>query len=263
MIALTRAVSPAIARCELTHLARTPIDIGRAVRQHEAYERLLERLGCTIRRLPAGDDMPDSVFIEDTAVVLDEVAVVARPGAASRRHEVPAVAEALRSDRVLRPIVEPGTLDGGDVLVAGRTVFAGRSSRTNDPGVEQLRQILAPLGYRVHPVGVHGCLHLKSAATALDDRRLLVNPLWVPVDAFAGFEVIAVHPEEPSAANVARVGDRLVAAAAFPKTAALLEARGYSVHLADVSELAKAEGAVTCCNLLIVRAKARSREPGA
>ena len=164
-IALTREISPALADCELTHLAREPVDVARARRQHAVYEQALAALGCTVHRLAAGDDMPDSVFIEDTAVVVDEVAVITRPGAPSRRAETAAVADALAPYRPLVRIDPPGTLDGGDVLVAGRTVFAGRSARTNDAGIEQLRGALAGFGYTVQAVPVDGCLHLKTAAT--------------------------------------------------------------------------------------------------
>jgi dimethylargininase len=251
VIALTRDVSPALGECELTHLERTPIDVVRAVVQHAGYEQLLERLGCRVHRLPAAADIPDSVFIEDTAVVLEELAVLARPGAASRRCEVAAVADALRPHRELRAIAEPATLDGGDVLVARRSVFVGRSSRTNAQGIEQLRGILEPLGYSVVPVKVAGYLHLKSAVTGVGDGTLLVNPVWVSPAPFEAFELLPVDPDEPGAANVVRVREELVMPAAFPRTRARLESRGYRVHTVDVSELAKAEGAVTCCSLLI------------
>lgn len=251
VIAITRAVSPAIVDCELTHLERTPIDFARATAQHASYEVLLERLGCTVHQLEAGATLPDSVFIEDTAVVLDELAVIARPGAVSRRPEVPAVVEALAPYRELHDIVDPGTLDGGDVLVAGRAVFVGRSSRTNEAGIDQLRAILSPVGYSVRAIHVEGCLHLKSAVTAVDAQTLLLNPAWVAANVFEGFEWLAVHPDEPSAANVLRITSAVVMADAFPRTRAYLESRGCSVHTVDVSELAKAEGAVTCCSLLI------------
>src|SRR5581483_60237 len=148
MIAITREISPSIVRCELTHVARAPIDVELARRQHEEYERCLASAGCTIRRLPSDAAMPDSVFVEDVAVVFDELALVTRPGAVSRRIETPAVADALRSLRTLRYIEPPGTLDGGDALVTGRRVFIGRSSRTNDAGIAQARSILEPFGYQ-------------------------------------------------------------------------------------------------------------------
>jgi len=251
MIALTRAVSPALFDCELTHLERSAIEVRRAMEQHAAYERALEALGWGVRQLPAGECLPDCVFIEDTAVVFDEVAVLTRPGAFSRRPEVPVVAEALAGLRPLQRIEGSATLDGGDVLVAGRTVFVGRSSRTNTEGIEQLRAIVAPFGYMVKSIGVRGCLHLKSAVTALDQETLLVNPSWIALEDFAGFEHVTIDPSEAFAANVLNAGTALVCAAGFPKTERILQSRGYRVEAVDVSELQKAEGAVTCCSLLI------------
>jgi dimethylargininase len=241
VIALTRAVSPSIAACELTHLDRQPIDVARATAQHDAYERLLESLGYTIVRVPAAPELPDSVFIEDTAVVVDELAVIARPGAESRRAETAAVAEVLARYRPLRFIEAPGTLDGGDVLRIGRRVLAGRSQRTNDDGIAQLRKHLD--GYTVEAIDVDGALHLKTAVTAVSDTLLVVNPQWVALDG------IAVDPAEPFAANVLRTPRGVVMPSAFPRTAARLRARGIVVHTVDADELAKAEGGVTCCSI--------------
>jgi dimethylargininase len=250
MIALTRDVSPALGRCELTHLARTVIDVDRARAQHAAYEDALRALGCHVERLAAGDEMPDSVFIEDTALVLEEAAVITRPGALSRQGEVEATMLALQPYRPLIQIEPPGTVDGGDILVVGRSIFVGLSARTDAAGVAQLREAAERLGYQVRTVEVAGCLHLKSAVTALDDETVLIQPAWLSPDAFAGFERVAVAPSEPSAANVLRVGARLLAAAAFPRTADLIVERGFDLSTVDVSELAKAEGAVTCCSLV-------------
>ncbi|MFW6202405.1 MAG: dimethylargininase, partial [Gemmatimonadota bacterium] len=174
LIALTRAVSPAITRCELTHLARRPIDVERAETQHAACEAVLERAGCRVVRVPPAPAPPDAVFVEDTAVVLDEVAIVARPGAASRRPEVEAVADALRPYRPIRRVREPGTLDGGDVLRIDRMLYVGRSARTNAEGRRQLAEIAGEHDYAVMPVELRGCLHLKTAATAVAARTLLV-----------------------------------------------------------------------------------------
>lgn len=252
-VALTREVSTSIARCELTHVARTPIDVDLARAQHAAYERALADAGYRVERLPAADDLPDSVFVEDIALVFDEVALVARPGAPSRRAEIPAVADALARYRRVVAIQAPGTLDGGDVVVVGTKVFVGVSSRTNRDGVAQLGRHLAPFGYTTNEVTVTGCLHLKSAVTAAGEQTIVVNPRWIPVDSFAGFERIEIDPTEPMAANVVRLADRLIVAAAFPRTNARLAACGYHVVAVDASELAKAEGAVTCCSVLINR----------
>jgi dimethylargininase len=250
-VALTREVSAAIARCELTHLARAPIDLAAARAQHTAYERALADAGYRVERLPASDELPDAVFIEDIAVVVDELAIITNPGAASRRAEIPLVADALRHYRTLVAIEPPGTLDGGDVLRVGKRVFVGVSGRTNRAGVAQLRAALAPHGYRVDEVTVSGCLHLKSAATAAADDVVVVNPAWIPAGAFAEFERIDIDPHEPMAANVVRLADRLIVAAAFPRTLERLAARGYRVVPVDASEVAKAEGAVTCCSVLV------------
>ena len=250
LMALTRGVSPAIVRCELTHLARTPIDVAVARAQHAAYEQCLSEMGCTVHRLSAGADMADSVFIEDTAVVFDEVAVVTRPGAPSRRCETPDVADALSPYRPIRAIQAPATLDGGDVLVVGRDVFVGRSTRTNDAAIDQMKEILEPYGYTVRDLSITGCLHLKSAVTALADDVLLANPAWVRSDELRRFRVIAVDPSELFGANALRVGRTIVYPAACPLTRGRIEQCGFDVVPVDLSETAKAEGGVTCCSLI-------------
>jgi dimethylargininase len=248
--AITRALDPAIGRCELTHLARAPIDYPRAVSQHEAYVTLLESLGLIVMRLEADPALPDAVFVEDTAVVLDELAVITHPGAASRRLEVTSVAEALRTWRPIVQITAPGTLDGGDVLQVGRTLYVGLSSRSNAEGAEQLRALVAPFAYRVQTLPVSSCLHLKSAVTLASDSLLLINPAWCDPGAFDAVTFVEIDPDEPYAANVLRVDDSVIMAAAFPRTAERLRARGVQVHTTDLSELAKAEGAATCCSLI-------------
>ena len=258
-VAITRAVSDGLAACELTHQARVPIEVEVARAQHRRYEQALASAGYQIVRLDADAGMPDSVFVEDMAIVFDEVAILTRPGAESRRREMPAVAAALAPHRPLRAIEPPGTLDGGDVLVAGRRVFVGRSTRTNEAATIQLRRILAPMGYSVTETEVQECLHLKSAVTAIDDDRLLVNPAWIDASAFDGFTLVEIATDEPSAANILRLADRIVAAAACPRTADRLAALGLRVERVEASELAKAEGAVTCCSLIVTGTAASSR----
>ena len=254
LVAITRQISPALAHCELTHLERQPIDIARATLQHDAYERRLADAGCAVVRLAAGLDMPDSVFIEDTAVVVDELAIVTRPGAASRRTETPAVADGLGRYREVKAIEAPGTMDGGDVFVVGKQVFVGRSSRTNQAAIEQLEALLAPYDYAVHAVDVRGCLHLKSAVTAIGDNLLLLNPAWLPDSSFVSFDRLDVDPAEPLAANALRIGDQVIYPTSFPRTLERLIRRGLDVRAVDVSELQKAEGAVTCCSLIVRQA---------
>ena len=251
LVALTRDVSPSLAQCELTHLDRVAIDVDRARRQHEAYRRALIAAGCRVEELQSTAEMPDSVFVEDAAVVFDELAIITRPGARSRRIEIGAVAEALGRWRPLRRIEAPGIVDGGDVLVAGRRVFVGITTRTNDHAVAQMRAILTPHRYTVCAVAIADCLHLKSAVTALDDVVLLLNPDWVSADAFRGFEIIEIDSHEPFAANALRLPDRVIFPSAFPRTADRIRARGYRVELVDSDELAKAEGGVTCCSLIV------------
>jgi dimethylargininase len=250
-VAITRKVSPALGRCELTHLERREIDVARAAAQHAAYERCLERLGCRVVRLPAEPDLPDSVFVEDCAVVLDELAVVARPGAESRRAETASIANVLTQYRPIATIEAPATLDGGDVLVLGRRVLVGHSARSNTESVEQLRSLLGPRGYTVEPVEVRGCLHLKSAVTQIGAQSVLINPQWVDRSRFADLDCVEIHPSEPYAANGLMIGDVLVYPEAFPRTIERLRRRGLQLELLDLSELAKAEGAVTCCSLIV------------
>ena len=250
LMALTREISPAIQQCQLTHLPRTAIDLERARAQHAAYEWALVGAGCTVRRLDTTDPLPDSVFIEDTAVVLDELAIITRPGVQARRSEIGVIAQWLSNVRPLGHIESPATVDGGDVLVVGKKMFVGASDRTNAAGAAQLRDLVAHWGYAVETVPVSGCLHLKSAVTAVSKDTLLINPAWVSPDSFAGFTLIEVDADEPYAANALAVGGKVIYPTAFPRTRSRLERHHLSVEAVDVDELAKAEGGVTCCSLI-------------
>lgn len=249
--ALTRAVPPSIASCELTHLARQTIDWERARSQHEHYEETLRSLGCTVQRLPTLPDHPDSVFVEDAAVVLDECAVITRPGALSRRGETESVAEALRAYRRLHYIESPGTLDGGDVLRVGRRLYVGLSTRTNSDGARQLADAIRPFGYQVETVDVRDCLHLKSAASVLPDERVLIDASKIEGTAFGGAAWIEVPPDESIGANVLLIDRTVICPSAAPRTHERLASAGYTVIDVDASELAKAEGALTCCSLVL------------
>jgi len=251
MLPITRALSASINDCELTHLARTPIDIAHAREQHAAYESALATLGCEIRRIPADDRYPDAVFIEDTAIVLDELAVITRPGAESRRGELDAVATVLGEYRTLVRIEAPATIDGGDVLQLDDVLYVGRTLRTNDEGIAQLRELLAPYGYRVVSVDVDGCLHLKSAVTRVGAEALLMNRRWVSPSNFDGWRIIDVDEGEPSAANALRIGEIVIYPQELPRTQRKLEAEGIEVIAVPAGELAKAEGGVTCCSLIV------------
>jgi dimethylargininase len=249
-IALMRGVPPTLERCELTYRRFEPIDLRQAVAQHAAYANLLRSLELEVIELPADPALPDCCFVEDAAVVLDEAALLTMPGAASRRGELDAVGAALVPFRPVERTPLPATLEGGDVLRIGRRLFVGRSARTNEAGIARLAAFAEPLGYRVLPVTVTGCLHLKSAVTALDDERVLANPSWVEMSAFVGLAVLQVAPEEPDAANVLRVGGLVVAHPGFPRTLDKLSELGYAVRPLDVSEFLKAEAALTCKSLL-------------
>ncbi|UCH60264.1 MAG: hypothetical protein JSV61_01980 [Anaerolineales bacterium] len=249
-IAITRELSEAIVDCELTHLERVPIDVELARLQHHQYEDCLASLDCAVQQLPAGRDMPDSLFVEDIAVVLDEVAIITRPGAHRRWLETPAIAAALQPYRRLLRIGPPGTLDGGDVLQMGRQIFVGQSGRTNRSGIQQLRRLLKPFGYSVEAVPVQGCLHLKSAVTQLSEDTLLVNPDWVTPGVFGIHRILEIHPSEPHAGNALWIDQTVIYPSAYPATLERLQRAGIQVKTLDVSEIAKAEGGVTCCSLL-------------
>lgn len=245
-IAITRAVPASLNRCELTYHTRVPIDVARARRQHAEYQRVLAAHGCEVIELPELPELADSVFVEDAAVVFDECAVITRPGAESRRAEIPPIRAALAAYRELHEISAPATLDGGDVLRLGRRIFVGTSTRTNHEGVDQLRRILAPLGYEVIPVEVSGSLHLKSSVTAVADDLIVIDPRAISPASF-GLRYLEVPAD---AANMLRVHDSVLCPATAAPVAARLEAEGLKVQLVDNSELAKAEGGLTCCSLI-------------
>jgi dimethylargininase len=236
--------------CQLAFVERQPIDIGKATAQHDQYEACLESLGIAVVSLPPVPDLPDAVFVEDPAIVLDEIAIMTRMGAESRRGESASLAEAIGRFRPLRCITEPGTLEGGDVVRIGRTLFVGRSARSNDAGIAQLARELAPFGYAVKAVEMQSCLHLKSACTYLGRDTLLAKREWVDLGLFGNVRVIDVAPGEPAAADVLAIGDTAIIPASFPETARTLDRAGWRVRAIDVSELQKAEAGVTCMSLI-------------
>ena len=250
--AFTRAVSPRLPECALTHLERTPIDASAAAVQHAAYEQALAEAGFDLIRLPELPDDPDAVFVEDTALLLGGHAVITRPGAPSRADEAEFTAAGLADHFELHRI-ENGFLDGGDILRIGRTLYVGRSARTNAAGAEALRDIASRLGFTVVPAELRQCLHLKSAATfagpdAAGVLVLLYDAQCVDPAQFGGVDAVAV--DEPSAANCLRAGGRLILPAGNPRTVSRLRGRGFQVVELDVSELQKAEAGVTCMSLI-------------
>ena len=250
-IAITREISPRFAECEITHIERTPINLDIARAQHQAYVQVLRNLGCEIIELPAEPDLPDSVFVEDTAVILPEAAVITRPGADSRKPETESIVRAVTPLIKLFRVHEPATVDGGDVLVLGKKIYVGLSTRSNHEAVDQLNEMLREYGYSVTGIELQDCLHLKSAVTCVDDKTLLINKNWVDQSCFGKLEFIEVDPSEPHAANCLPINGSIIFPTAFPGTRTELEGRGYKVISVNVSELAKAEGAVTCCSLIL------------
>jgi dimethylargininase len=250
LTAITRAVSPTLGDCQLEHLSRQPIDVDLATQQHRAYQECLTDLGARVVSLPAAVDCPDGVFVEDPALVLDEVAIVTRMGAEARRAESDSLAEAVAQFREVKRLSDPATLEGGDVMRIGKTLYVGWSRRTNRAGIEQLSELVAPFGYRIVAVDVSGCLHLKSACCYLGGDRILANREWFDHTALSGFNILDVPPAEPRAANVLRVGDTVLIPAVFKWTAEMLGVNGYQPRLVDTTELMKAEAGVTCMSLL-------------
>jgi dimethylargininase len=250
LTAITRKVSSALAHCELSFIERRPIDVEKARAQHHEYETLLGKIGAKVISLPEEPELPDSMFVEDPAVVLDEVAIICSLGTESRRNEVPSIATALEKYRQLKHIKLPGTLEGGDVLRVGKKVFVGVTARSNPEGIRQLAVILDHYGYELTAVPVTGCLHLKSAVTSLGGNTLLGNRNWLDWKRMQGFDWVDVDPAELHAGNVLAIGDSVVAAASFPKTTSVIEARGFKVMSIDISELQKAESGLTCSSLL-------------
>jgi len=250
LTAITRAVSPAIVRCELSFIDREPIDLTRAEQQHHAYEALLGKLGVHVISLPVEPNLPDSMFVEDPAVVLDEIAVILPLGTESRRPEATSLAQELSKYRKIAHVQLPGTLEGGDVLRVDRRLYVGLTKRSNAEGIRQLEEILRPYSYDVICVPVTGCLHLKSAVTWIADNTLLANRAWFDTKPFAGYDWIDVHPSEPHSANALALGGSIIFPASFPKTRDRIGSLDFHVTTLDISELQKAESGLTCSSLL-------------
>ena len=246
LTALTRWVGPELADCELTHYEREDIDADAAHTEHVAYLDTLREFCDEVVELPALSEHPDGCFVEDAAIVFDECVVLTRPGALSRRGEVEHLAPHLPTDREVVALEEPCTLDGGDVLVCGETVFVGLSTRTNHAGLKQLAHLLLPHGYRVKAVEVTGCLHLTSAMTAIAPDLLLGNPEWANLERVNGVELLSVAPGESAAGNALWIGGGLIYPEEFPRTAERLTARGLTLRTIPTVEFQKAEAGVTC-----------------
>jgi dimethylargininase len=250
LTAITRAVSPGLADCELSFIPRQPIDMEKARAQHHAYEDALAKLGAHVVSLPAEPELPDSMFVEDPAIVLDDVAIICSLGTEIRRKEAPSLATAFEKYRKLAYVKLPGLLEGGDVLRVGRKLFSGVTRRSNPEGIRQLAVIAEHYGYDLTAVPVAGCLHLKSAVTYLGKNTLLGNRAWFDWKRLEGFEWIDVDSSEPHAGNALAIGDTVIFPASFPRTKERIEAKGFKVLSLDIAELQKAESGLTCSSLL-------------
>lgn len=249
-VALVREVADSFPRCVTEHPPDPPLDVAAARAQHDAYAAALQSGGFTVMRIPADEDHPDCCFVEDTAVIVAGDALLTRPGHPSRRHEVAAVGDRLGSLIHVEAMASPATLDGGDVLQVGSTVYVGVGGRTNRAGYDTLAAFAGARGRRVQAVRPRGVLHLKSAVTALDDSTVLLNRDFVDGAAFDGLRVVESPDGDPAAANVLRLPDRgVVVSAAHPRTAEVIETRGYRVVPVDVGEFHRADGALTCLSV--------------
>jgi dimethylargininase len=248
-VALVRRPGPRLADGIVTHIDRSPVDVDLAKRQHDGYVAALADHGWRVRVVPPVDDCPDSVFVEDTVVVCADLAVVTRPGAPARRPETEAVESTVRDlGLTVARIEPPGTLDGGDVLQVGSTVYVGRGGRTNTAGIRQLRELLAELGRAVVAVPVHRVLHLKSAVTALPDGTVLT---WGGLVDSGSFRAVRPVPEEAGAHVVPLGAGEVLIAASAPRTAELIAALGYTPVVVDITEFERLEGCVTCLSVLV------------
>lgn len=245
VIAITRPTGEELRDCQLTHIERTDIDVVRAGAQHDDYLAVLRALDVHVIELPRLPGHPDAVFVEDTVLVLPEIAVLLRPGADSRLGELPSMAEAMAGYRECVEMPVPARLDGGDVIVFGERILVGETTRSSEAGVRALREFVAPLGYTVETVPVRDVLHLKSAATVVDDETLILCPEYVDLG-FLGAKLLEVPSDEPHGANVVRVGDTLLADASAPRTVEMLADYADNLVEVHVDEFGKAEGAVSC-----------------
>lgn len=251
MIALTRRPASSLVNCEVGYVPREAIDLPSAFRQHAAYCQALRQMGAEVEVLPPEEAFPDSVFIEDNAIILDELAVVTSMGTPSRQGEPALLLPVLARHRPLVTISPPATIEGGDVLRMGKRLYVGVSTRTNRAGVEALRAIVEPLGYVVTPVMTRVCLHLKTACTFLDNETLLVNPAWLDADALGSFRLLHVPVEEPFGANVLHLPGGVLIQASSPLTRDLIEAQGHAASCVELGEFSKADAGPTCMSLLI------------
>lgn len=251
-IAILNKPTSALEKCELTFIDRAPIQLQVAQEQHSKYASALQRAGIQVEVLEVNETSPDAVFVEDVAIVLDELAVITSMGSANRRTEIAAMAQIIAGFRKeVRHISLPAMIEGGDILRVRKTLFVGKTSRTNLAGISALTEIVQPFGYEVVPVEVHGCLHLKTGITALNDQTFIRNPNWIDSLPFKNYMLMDVAADEPWGANVLRIDDNLFISAAYPQTADKIDALGFKNERIDISEFGKAEAGLTCMSLVL------------
>lgn len=248
--ALMGGVSRTINNCELTYRQREKIDYHKACEQLEEYKHVLSRLNVELIELGSIDTYPDCCFVQDTAVVLDEICVIASMGAPSRAGETKAVEQLISEYRPIRRILAPATLDGGDVVQVGNRLFVGLSKRTNARGIAQLKDLVEPFGYAVTPVNITGGLHLTTGCGVVNDETVILNPRWLDATAFKGLRQLYVHEEEPWAANTIRIRTTVCVEAHSPKTIDQIQPYVGNVEILDISEFRKAEGSLSCLSLI-------------
>ena len=250
LTAITRGVSPYFEQCELTFLSREKINIDKSVLQHRTYTECLSDQGVRVVSLAADPYLPDAVFVEDAAIVLDEIAVIAFMRVEKRRQEIDGVANALTQYRKIEFLRPPATLDGGDVMRVGRTLYVGLSTRTNRAAIDQLSEIVRPFDYRVQKIEVEGCLHLKTGCSYLGQDTVLANPAWINTERLEGLNLLTVHSSEPWAANTLTLDDTTLVASNFPRTRRVLDRNGFTTRSLNISELQKAEAGLTCLSII-------------
>jgi dimethylargininase len=256
LTAITRKPSLCLQDCVLTYLQRQSIDLEEAFREHRSYERCLAEMGVQVVSVPAESDLPDAVFVEDTAAIVDEVAVIARMKVIRRRPEISRLIPIFSHYRPLKYLSLPAVLEGGDIIRVGRTLYVGISMRTNLDGAVQLEEILRSYDYQVRPVKVRGCLHLTTGCSYIGRDTILANETWVDTSQFEGFEVInTCSVSEPWAANTMLIDETVILSESFPRTRDCLESRGFKVKTVKISELEKAEGGLSCLSKIIQTTK--------
>lgn len=250
MLAITHTVPDCFHRCVTTHIDKTKPDLSRAREQWESYCQALRDAGCGVHVLEANSHLPDAPFVEDTGVMVGEVFIAARMSAPTRSSETQAVIAHLAETHQITRLSPPAYLDGGDVLMLHENFFVGLSGRTNRAGFLQFKEIVNSLGFQAAPVQVTGCLHLKTAVTAVDQETVILNPGWVDPRLFSDYRVLKVPSSEPFSANLLRVKSHLFVAAGHPRRDDLLNQNGFDFQTIDISELEKAEAGLTCLSIL-------------